>query len=76
MAYPCGDCGKNCVDFVVARDSYDKWFHIRCQNLTKANLTTLTDATSCDFHCCNWKMGTLIIKNLWSDLENTQHLVF
>jgi hypothetical protein len=59
MAYPCGDCGKNCVKSVVACDSCDKWFHIRCQKLTKANLATLTDANSCEFHCfsCSYKNG-------------------
>ena len=27
MAYPCGDCGKNCTCLCVACDQYDTWFH-------------------------------------------------
>ena len=47
-----------CTAF-VACESCEKWFHIRCQNLTKLNLAVLSDAISCEYHClgCTYKKG-------------------
>ena len=58
MAYPCGDCGKNCVKSCIACDRCDRWFHIACQKLSKAQFKSLS-STSCDYLCtfCTYKNG-------------------
>ena len=35
MAYPCGDCGGNCITDVICCDNCENWFHYKCQNLLK-----------------------------------------
>ena len=50
MAYPCGVCGKNCLKNVVACEKCDRWFHARCEKLTKAHIKCLS-STDCDFLC-------------------------
>ena len=50
MAYPCGVRGKNCLKNVVACEKCDRWFHTRCEKLTKAHIKCLS-STDCDFFC-------------------------
>ena len=51
MAFPCGDCGKNCLKSVVACESFDQWFHIRCQKISKAQFGIISNSPSCDYFC-------------------------
>ena len=54
MAYPCGDCGGNCITDVICCDNCENWFHYKCQNLLKKKLSLKFEAGKtpfCDFVC-------------------------
>ena len=53
MAYPCGDCGRNCITDVICCDSCENWFHYKCQNLLKTNVTEIRSRKNsfCDYVC-------------------------
>ena len=53
MAYPCGDCGGNCITDVSCCDNCENWFHYKCQNLLKKNVTEIRSRKNsfCDYVC-------------------------
>ena len=53
MAYPCGDCGGNCITDVICCDDCENWFHYKCQNLLKKNVTEIRNRKNslCDYVC-------------------------
>ena len=51
MAYPCGDCGKNCTFLCVACDQCETWFQNTCQKLTKDQFSILRKSLNCDYVC-------------------------
>ena len=71
MAYPCDDCGKNCVRARIACQRCDQWFHIRCQKNSKSQLVSLT-ATCFDFFCfgCTYENGVFDYKRSLDRLES------
>ena len=49
--YPCGDCNKRCTTFVIACDTCNRWFHIKCQRLSKEQFQTLGKYPDISYHC-------------------------
>ena len=51
MAYPCGNCGKNCTRMCVFCEKCESWFHNNCQSITKNQFLTLKQSKNCDYIC-------------------------
>ena len=53
MAFPCGDCGGNCITDVICCDNCENWFHYKCQNLLKKHITEIRSKKNsfCDYIC-------------------------
>ena len=53
MAFPCGDCGGNCITDVICCDNCENWFHYKCQNLLKKHITGIRSKKNsfCDYIC-------------------------
>ena len=72
MAYPCGDCGKNCTCLCVACDQCETWFHNTCQKLTKDQFCILRTSPNCDYiclKCCRTNDGYFDFDNSIKRLE-------